>query len=79
MATPDNPHWNPCPRPGCKRSRQYGQFSCKPCWLGLPKEIRDRIWDAWRRYQGDMNCLSELRDAQQRAHEYWQRNPLPAA
>jgi len=65
----------PCPRPGCKRFRKYGHFACAPCWFALPANYRSAIWAAWALYQSDANCLPQLRDAQQAAADYWDRNP----
>lgn len=64
---------DPCPRPGCKSRRPRVYFACRRCWFSLPARIRENVWAAWRRYQGDANQLGELRDAQQEAVDYWRQ------
>jgi hypothetical protein len=35
--------------PGCEDVLvEAGRLSCPPCWFRLPKDIRDRINDAWK-------------------------------
>lgn len=36
-------HW-----PGCPRQVPPALWGCRPHWYALPKEIRDRIWKAYR-------------------------------
>lgn len=40
--------------PGCKkRAVPRHQLSCKPCWYRLPKDLRDRLNNAFHRDPGD--------------------------
>ncbi len=36
-------HW-----PGCEKQVPPAVWGCKPHWYALPKELRDRIWRAFR-------------------------------
>lgn len=36
-------HW-----PGCDKQVPPAVWGCKPHWYALPKELRDRIWRAFR-------------------------------
>ncbi len=36
-------HW-----PGCGKQVPPAVWGCKPHWYALPKELRDRIWRAFR-------------------------------
>lgn len=36
-------HW-----PGCRREVPPKLWGCKPHWMRLPQEIRDRIWATYR-------------------------------
>lgn len=35
-------HW-----PGCTREVPPAMWGCRSHWFALPKELRDRIWDAY--------------------------------
>lgn len=39
-------HW-----PGCEVAVLPAVWGCKPHWFALPKRLRDRIWEAYRRWQ----------------------------
>lgn len=36
-------HW-----PGCSRQVPPAVWGCKPHWFKLPKDLRDKIWRAYR-------------------------------
>lgn len=44
----------------------------------LPREIRTAIWAAFKLYLADANYLPTLRDAQQDAVNFWDRQEMPA-
>jgi hypothetical protein len=46
-----------CPRPECSRQVPDGMFACRGDWYALPRDIRDRIWAAWR--AGDLDEHAE--------------------
>jgi hypothetical protein len=35
-----------CPAPTCTRRVASTQLACRSHWYALPKELRDRVWDA---------------------------------
>ncbi len=37
-----------CPAKGCTSPVASGKLMCRPCWLGLPKPLRDQVWYSWR-------------------------------
>jgi len=37
-----------CPYPGCLTQVPFGQLACRNHWFLLPRELRNRIWSAWR-------------------------------
>lgn len=58
---------------GCGRSVQRGHLTCKPCWFRVPKDLRDKVWRAYRNFnQADIGtdrieALKKLRQAQEAA------------
>ncbi len=42
-----------CPAIGCEMPTNPGMFMCRPHWFGLPKPIRDRVYQCWRAYLRD--------------------------
>ena len=38
-----------CSWPDCRRPVPLDMWGCKPHWFTLPKEIRDEIWQGYRR------------------------------
>lgn len=39
-----------CPVGGCDNEREVGHVMCKPCWLTVPKAIRDAVWRTYKAY-----------------------------
>jgi hypothetical protein len=37
-----------CPGKGCTEQVPTSKLACRSHWFQLPKELRDRIWKAWR-------------------------------
>lgn len=37
-----------CPAPGCTRDVPSSMLACRPHWFSLSKELRARVWAAWR-------------------------------
>lgn len=68
----------PCPRRGCPRRRKQNHFACSRCWFALPHVIRTAIWAAWSLYKSNANYLPALRDCQQDAVNFWDRQEMPA-
>jgi hypothetical protein len=53
----------PCPIPDCAGTKGDDQVMCRPHWYAVPKPIRDRVWNAYRRAPGSAEHLSAIRDA----------------
>jgi hypothetical protein len=60
--------------PGCgKRQVPRHQLSCRPCWYRLPRDLRDRINDAYRRDRTEhMYAIAD-------AAEWYRQNPAVRA
>jgi hypothetical protein len=43
---------NRCPGKGCTAQLGADQVACRGHWFSLPKPLRDRIWQLYRREQG---------------------------
>ena len=41
-----------CPAHGCRAQINDHRLSCRDHWYELPKELRDRIWDTYRKGAG---------------------------
>jgi hypothetical protein len=52
-----------CRWPGCTTAIISSMWGCKPHWFALPKDIRDRIWDAY--LHGSVEDLKTSYDAAQ--------------
>jgi hypothetical protein len=37
-----------CPAPNCTADVPHNQLACRGHWYSIPKEIRDRVWSAYR-------------------------------
>ncbi len=37
-----------CPAPGCGAEIERSMFACRAHWYSIPKELRDRLWAAYR-------------------------------
>lgn len=35
--------------PTCDRPRRQRQVMCKVCWYLVPKALRDKVWEAYRK------------------------------
>jgi hypothetical protein len=42
-----------CPSPSCDAQVSQAQFACRKHWYELPKDLRERIWAAYRNSQWD--------------------------
>lgn len=64
-------HW-----PGCGKQVKPVFWGCFPHWMTLPKDLRDRIWDAYRSGQEvDMTPSKEYLEAAE-AVQNWIREHL---
>lgn len=74
---PDSKHH--CHWPDCKRVVPPKLWGCKPHWFALPKEIRDRIWRAYRPGQEiTKNPSPAYREAARAAREFAKAKNLEA-
>lgn len=47
-AKQDRPHHCHGGMPGCKGQCPPAKWGCYPCWMKLPKRLRDAIWAAYK-------------------------------
>lgn len=40
---------NKCPHPHCESLKPRNQYACRPHWFSLPKKIRDKGWEGYRK------------------------------
>jgi hypothetical protein len=71
-------HW-----PGCQRHVPPKRWGCAPHWFALPKDLRDRIWEAYVPGQEITKTpsaayLAVAREAQEFARTYVPKRPAPA-
>lgn len=59
-----------CFHPECNKAVDNDMFGCKKHWLGLPKVIRDKIWDKYLAWSNGSGTIKELRSAQQVAFDF---------
>lgn len=38
---------HPCPAPGCPLTVPTSKLACKTHWFMIPRDLRNRVWDAW--------------------------------
>jgi hypothetical protein len=62
-------HW-----PDCPRLVPPAMWGCTPHWFALPKDLRDRIWAAYRRGQEDTKAPSREYVEAARAVQEWIAN-----
>lgn len=55
-------HW-----PGCEKEVPPAMWGCRPHWFKLPKELRDKVWRAFR--PGQEETMTPSRDYLTVAHE----------
>jgi hypothetical protein len=36
-----------CPKPGCREQVEFDRLACRQHWFELPKDLRERLWEAW--------------------------------
>lgn len=46
------PSTHRCYAPGCQEAVGMRMLMCKPHWFGLPKALRDAIWDTYDQGRG---------------------------
>jgi hypothetical protein len=71
-----------CHFPRCGAQVAPARWGCRRCWMRLPKDLRDRIWAAYRPGQeNDMRpsreYLAVAREVQEWIAEWLLGNPTP--
>lgn len=63
-------HW-----PGCGKQVPPAMWGCRPHWFALPKELRDKIWNAYRPGQEkDMHPSKAYLDAANEVQQWIKHN-----
>lgn len=57
-----------CPHPDCDAEVANEMFACRKHWYSLPQDVRTSIWRAYRQHGVGS---TELREAHQRADDFW--------
>lgn len=63
----------PCPIRGCPARRSVDYVMCTHHWYRVPKAIRDRVWDEFRKEKGSDAHRAAVADAIRAAQESEQR------